>query len=71
MKWNKLPKEYCDLYKGFPDFAKHGIGIDIMSNNLGNKFIWDNTPQKYNFWHKCLLAETISELPPIPKPCQE
>ena len=64
MKWSEVPQEYRDLEK---TFDKQKCLYDNKKDNLGVRFIWDETPQDIPFWIKCWGAKTIDQLPPIPK----
>lgn len=67
MKWSELPKEYRDLENGFDDLFL----LDKENESIISRFVWGSTPQGHDFWKQCFLAETISELPPIPKSNQK
>ena len=64
MKWSELPKEYQDLEKGFGGCV---LKSPLDNENISLRFIWSTTPQKDKFWSDCHAAETIDQLPPIPK----
>ena len=57
MEWSKLPQAYRFL--PIPD----GAVKDFHSENIAEKFIWDQTDQGYIFWERCHMANKITELP--------
>ncbi len=63
MDWNELPQEYRDLEKTFDKEER----LDESSDDITDRFVWKNTPQKHDFWYKCCIAQTIEQLPKIPK----
>lgn len=70
MRFYDLPQEYQDLERHFPEKAFYhtpdGTRKFTEENQLTNRFNWDNTPQKHDFWAACRNAQTVAELPPIP-----
>jgi hypothetical protein len=64
MDWNELPQEYRDLEE---TFNKEEVLFNEDENYIDEKFCWEYTPQGHEFWKECLIAETIEELPKIPK----
>lgn len=64
MKWSELPKEYRDLEN---TFNKEECYFSENKDNILEKFVHASTPQSFIFWAYVHNAETISELPEIPK----
>lgn len=66
MKWSRLPKEYKDLIDNLSHEEK--LFIELTDDEpLTEKFLWFRTKQKDVFWRKCHNANSIINLPPIPK----
>jgi len=68
MIYKDLPNEYKELVrKRVKDQGRDPDDHIDDDDHASSLFKWGNTPERHDFWLYVNLAESESELPPIPE----